>query len=147
MDEKNVRHQTKMKVYQIDINHIPGIELYSSLEGAKRAVAEVYGIKPEVGWKEHCFDNVKPIRHWTYGEFEIWEREVIYNDDGLGMNVIEGLMLFDQDSANVTLKFRGMTRLLVVPEWRELMKPTKPCVQLSFQNIFAEILKGEEKDS
>ena len=57
---------------------------------------------------------------------------------------IVGVVLRDNDTANVVIishetlseNSKVKTRHLIVPEFDELMEPTKPCMQLNIQQAF-----------
>lgn len=126
-----------MKIYQLYINgHI--LATTNSLDETAKIAAKNFQTPPIKEWQ-----HVNQDRWETGGGYSIHE-EVVQFAESPGITwQHEGNIFFDTDTANVMLFFRGKRRLLVVPEWQELMQPTQPCVQLNFQRIFRRIFEKE----
>ena len=93
-------------------------------------------MKTEIAQKKHCKIPEKVLADIN----ENWD---------LNWDIV-GVVLRDNDTANVVIvshetlyeNSKVQTRHMIVPEFDELMEPTKPCMQLNIQQAFMAVLNN-----
>ncbi len=122
-----------MNIYQVYLSE-QLIRTFDTLEAAQQMC-------PTATWKESNSHG----KLWRYLEYTISEEEVqLSTRPGIGWNH-SGHVYIDSDTANMMVFCRGKSRLLVLPEWHELMEPTRSCFQLSVHKAFGVPVSSRKK--